>query len=228
MKALFMRRMPGSWGFLMAIAVCLAVAGWGPDPAQATTTYTIAPSDDAYVYNLSPTSNYGTQTFLQIQDVASGVVMMYTYLKFPLADIPDDFTITQARMYLYMYTHNPSTGSELHETGNTWTQTTINWNNKPAVGDLLDTAALTTNGWVYWTVPNADIVLTEDYLYLMLKATGTPSPLAQFWSTEYSVADNHPYLEIQGVPVPLPGAVWLLGTALLGLGLGGYTRRRRP
>jgi hypothetical protein len=219
--------------FLLALTIFIALAGLAPGQAQAA-TYTLNPTDDAYVSSISPTWNFGLSPYPL--NIYTDGYDIYSYLKFDLSSIPNGYVVTQATLHLNMYVHTISgTGAmaELHQANPNWSEGTIKWENQPGFNATVwsyvpltgTTPTGTPDNWVVWTVPNSGIDLIQDQLNLLLKFNDLSfDASATFRPDEYEVANVRPYLEIQANPVPLPGAVWLLGTGLLALA--GLRKRR--
>jgi hypothetical protein len=95
---------------------------------------TFTPVADAYVYQSSPTNNYGTSNLLR----ADGSPIMRSYLRFNIQGI----TGTVTRVTLRVYANSASSsGYHIGEvTSNTWTESTINYNNAPAIGGSIGTS----------------------------------------------------------------------------------------
>ncbi|HEX8457662.1 MAG TPA: carboxypeptidase regulatory-like domain-containing protein [Pyrinomonadaceae bacterium] len=116
----------------------------------------LAPLADAYVRGgTSAASNFGTTAQL-ISRLASSASNTYeSYLTF---EVGQQCTITSVKLRLY---GKLSSGSNLavsvYSVANTaWTETGINWNNKPTAGSLLATANIlnTTAAFYDWDITN--------------------------------------------------------------------------
>ncbi|QEC49121.1 DNRLRE domain-containing protein [Baekduia soli] len=112
-----------------------------PPPPSGTLTFT--PTADAHVKSSSPSSNYGTATTLQIrQGDASNPVTYVTYLKFAVSGL-NGAVPTSARLRLFV-TDASTDGGSVFRVGDAWTETTLNWNNRP----LLPATSVGTAGAV--------------------------------------------------------------------------------
>ena len=94
-----------------------------------------------------------------------------------------------------------------------------------ANGDLLTSGSYIPLSFTLWTDTNegyadwADTVVLQD-----VKAYDNQGNLLD--PTQYTLlSENNVYFDFANTPVPLPGAVWLLGSGLLGLG--GWRRFRK-
>jgi hypothetical protein len=96
----------------------------------------LPPIADAYVRGGSSSgTNFGTATSLVVKQV-SGTTSdtRITYLRFPLVGLGHGVTSARLRLFGQRPTAGPVTDSVFAVAGNTWSETGINWNNKPALG----------------------------------------------------------------------------------------------
>lgn len=95
----------------------------------------LASTADSYVTAQPPTFVYGTQTRLEVQQGSSNSSIKWAYLKFDLSTMP---TISNARIRVYGRVQSvmstPITMAVYPASNTTWSETSINWNNKPAPG----------------------------------------------------------------------------------------------
>lgn len=116
----------------------------------AATTSTFAAAADARVEKASPKKNYGSATSL----VSDASPVVESYLRFALGDI----TGTVQKAVLRLSASNGSADAPaLYGTSNTWTESKINWRNKPARSGavLADVAAVATGAWLEYDVTSA-------------------------------------------------------------------------
>jgi chondroitin AC lyase len=118
---------------------------------------TFAAIDDSRVQQADPTTNYGSGTTLGAdQDAASQIE---SYLKFTIAGLPVGATVTSAKLRLTTNAAdvNSATGNgpRVYQVNDqTWTETGVNWNNKPARASTLtaDTGSLAPGQTVNYDV----------------------------------------------------------------------------
>lgn len=104
---------------------------------------------DTKVNESKPSTNYGTATSIDVDgDVNANV---NGYIQFTVHDVVG--TVENARLRLYA-TNGTVDGPALFASSGDWSETSINWGNRPAlVGDALDNkAAITSNSWVEYDI----------------------------------------------------------------------------
>ncbi len=117
-------------------------------PIPPPVTITLAPTADAYISNNSTSAkktNYGSATSLKID--ASPV--QDSLIKFTVSGVGTR-TVTGAKLRLYVTDASTSGGNFYPITSNTWSESTVTWNNQPAhsttkIGSL---ASVFTGGYV--------------------------------------------------------------------------------
>jgi acetyl esterase/lipase len=110
------------------------------------------PSDDAYVRGGSySASNFGNESVLVIKKGTDGTFFRKSYLKFNLAG--SGITgLQSAKIRLYTSAVVPFEVS-MYETSDNWTESLINWDNAPVIGNLLGSLQVNAVGSYYeWDV----------------------------------------------------------------------------
>src|SRR5215212_2214351 len=113
-----------------------------PTTTPSSGPLTLLPVADSYVRETKPTTNYGNATILR----ADATPVDRSYLRFNVQGLNGAVT----RATLRIFTANTSNiGYEIHGVNdNAWGETTINYNNAPAVGALLrSSGAISINTW---------------------------------------------------------------------------------
>jgi hypothetical protein len=111
-------------------------------------------TEDSYVSQNYPSSNYGAKPELQVRQDAA-LLERYALLRFDFSSIPQGSTVQSARFYAYL-SSAVSTGNarlSIYWVVGGWTESGVNWNNKPSTvltGHYRDLAP--TAGWKYWDV----------------------------------------------------------------------------
>jgi len=162
------------------------------------------PSDDSWIEAEYPAVNHGSDTSLRVK---SDSRTRRSYLKFALGSIPSGKVITSVRLYLYCtyVDANPSVEVYVHETGDSWSEASITWNNAPAVGALVTSTIIYGTGQFYcWDItPYGQAeYLGDKILSVVVKlllddpSQNNPNLARYFASKEYSNTAQDPYLEV--------------------------------
>ncbi len=114
-----------------------------------------SPVADASVYVGNPTANYGT-TDLYVKGTPGGGLTRQSYLRFDLSSFNLNH-VGKATLRLYCIDKqtdaNPVTVDVFSVTDNSWQESVVNWNNKPAFGDKIATTQINSKGAYYeWNV----------------------------------------------------------------------------
>ena len=161
------------------------------------------PAADTWVASSTPTTNYGTSTILGLQP------NVYSYIRFNLSGIPANATVQSAVLRLFVDGPSvPIAGTfNVYQVNTSWSETTMTWNNKPALGSLVAGPVSLNSGsyqnfvlvditslvqqWINGTVTNNGIVLV----------TTTVGSSYAFDSKEATAYSHQPELDIA-----IPGA----------------------
>jgi hypothetical protein len=113
----------------------------------APTTRTILPEADAEVNAGAATTNYATAKLR----TDGGSTPEDTFIRFTVTGVSGP--VQQAVLRLFVYT-GTADGPALYTTSNSWTETTLNWNNRPprTSGATGDKGAIATNTWAEFDV----------------------------------------------------------------------------
>jgi hypothetical protein len=152
-------------------------------PASAATA-TFTPTADTIVNEASPTANTGTSTALRVDGGTDPDVQ--TYLRFSVAGLSGAVQSAKLRLWATSPTAN---GPSVFTTASTWSETTLNWNNRTAlvgsgVGKVTNIA---TSTWAEFDVSS---IVTGNGTYDLVLA-GTSTDGVDFQSRE---ATNKPQL----------------------------------
>lgn len=169
----------------------------------------ITPAADAKVVEGSPAGNYGAATNLYVQSADGGSYQNErAWVQFDLSGrVPSAATITSAKLRLYCYkTEGGDMNASVHQAADdTWTETGITWNNQPAFGAALDTAALVNSHkrvWYAWDVTGAVTAEAggDQVISLVVKPeteSGSTWLTYAFDSKEWDSGSIAPLLEIE-------------------------------
>ena len=217
---------------VMILTILLTAAGMAGNALAATITID-TPTDDVYIHSSRPDQNFNhAAAYENMQLIVNNYLSKYNgLLKFDLTDIPDSAVITNMTFHFYVIPSAIDTVFFSRMADDVWEEDTVTWNSYAAsfagetyLGDLSITSAGVWEGFALnlaaWDVSDD---LADNGLTLML-STGDISGI---WSSGVSIASKErtdaagdhftPYLTVEYTAVPLPPAIWLLGTAMIGL-----------
>jgi hypothetical protein len=153
------------------------------DPATVTVEVTepsqhvvLTPTDDSYVRSNYPADNYGSATTLRTY--RGGSNQTDAYLRFTNTS---GQPVTKAVLRLRVTDGSPAGGTLRSVADTTWTESTLTWNNRPALGDEIGSiGAVTAGTWVELDVTS---LVTGAGTY-SFAVTGLSSDAAFFASSE--------------------------------------------
>ncbi len=134
------------WGYITNQIESRDSVYQGPTLLVKTSAQTINAAADAYVNNKTPTTNYGSATEMQLY--YAWETYRNGYINFNLANVPANQT------FKIRLNAKTTDGSALNlrvvgVTSGSWTESGLNWNNRPTAGTTLATTAIngTTKQW---------------------------------------------------------------------------------
>jgi len=92
----------------------------------------ITPTGDAYTNSVTPTTNYGAKTLLDV-DAASQI----SYIQFDLASIPAAASVSQATLKLYVNSVTTAGSINVDYVNGSWSEGTIDYSNAPPLGSTI-------------------------------------------------------------------------------------------
>ncbi|MFQ5999299.1 MAG: PKD domain-containing protein [Candidatus Bathyarchaeia archaeon] len=157
-----------------------------------------------------PNNNYGSDTRLNVRSDAK---TRRTYIKFDLSSIPSGKSITSAKLYLHCVFANPTSSVQVNvnETGDSWSEGAITWNNAPSVGAFVaSTDVGGVNQSYFWDITSyaqteysGDKILSVVVKFLQDDPSqNNPNYERKFASKENSDVSIRPYLEIVYTTTP--------------------------
>ena len=184
--------------------ICLLCSFLFVLPVKSPSTSVLSPTNDSWIEAEFPAVNHGSDTSLRVRADSR---TSRSYLQFDLNSIPSGKTLTSAKLYLYCtYSDfNPSVQIYVHETGDGWGESSITWNNAPAVGSLVTSISVGGTCQYYcWDITSyaqtqysGDKVLSVVAKLLFDDPTqNNPNYARYFASKEYSGLSKDPYLEV--------------------------------
>ena len=181
---------------LMVPAISLLFVG--PSIASPA-TMTIYPNDDVFVSQHFSDNNYGSSIHLEANGYPSEYI--YSFLKFDLSSL-EASAITSATLRLYCYFVNEEQYGGPRRLGcyevenDDWDESTVTWNDKPLMGNLLD--SVYPGAEPHWE--NFDVTSWVENRKGQLASFGlktTADTLGDHWEAYSKEYDNYdPYLEV--------------------------------
>src|SRR5919109_15524 len=152
---------------------------------------TLSPLADARVKDSSASSNYGTDSNIRTR-LSSSSSNYESYLKFDLSSVSSGISSAKLRLF-----GNPNDTSSLNVptavfavSNTTWTETGINWSNKPAAATSALATVIVTDAvarfyeWDLTSYIQSEQSAGRNVVTLALKAAATSSPYTIFNSKE--------------------------------------------
>lgn len=159
----------------------------------------IYPSEDSWCYENAKTTNYGTDTELDIKFNQSTADYRVTYIKFgDLSTAPHVSSIDKVYLRIYVTTTGDITDGTVYRVSASWTEGGVNWNNRPAVaGDNLATINYNNAGEQLLDITNTvkDWIngVTDNY-GIRLWYAASKERFANIGSRENATVNYRPYL----------------------------------
>jgi hypothetical protein len=161
--------------------------------AEAATTIKLNASNDAYVENTHASTNYGSIGNLRV-GYESSYGIDRSYLKFNLTSIQGK-KVNAASLVLYPV---PPLGSPVVNLywvpDNSWKESTITWNNKPAGTTLLGSKTPSGSNKITFNVTNYINTSQTQNSFLLME--NGENDFVMFYSKDQGNADIAPYLQI--------------------------------
>ena len=137
-------------------------------PTETTSSLTFKAEADAYVQEESPRVNAGTSADLQVIRVPGQSVE--SYIRFNISGVSG--SVQKALLRVYSTTETAEDGPALYTTENTWTETKITWENRPARASRAS-GDLTFVRKFSWMDYDVSALVTGDGMYSFVLAGDT-------------------------------------------------------
>ena len=130
----------------IALALMLALAG-----SALADRASLSPTADAAIYQYAPTTNYGTNTRMEVGCwwTASARYEYRSFVQFDLSSIPTGSEIDACTLYVYGYYYQSPAGdyTASRVTGS-WTESGVTWATQPAISNANEaTINISAQGW---------------------------------------------------------------------------------
>ena len=110
------------------------------------------PEADATVWNSDPTNNMGSYVDIIVRNQPVGLAISRAFLRFNLQGLAGVVTSAVLRLTMTYLDVEPDTHTAAFVSNDSWVETNITWNTKPAMGAVIGS----------WSVPLADVGATVD------------------------------------------------------------------
>jgi len=206
-------KMKYAWAGIFALALVASAYL----EAQASMVFTIPVSEDSWVSQTSPGSNYGSSGYLTVKD-AAGIGQIYLQFSDESLKQLSGTVILSATLYAYQYAgaYTPGDDISAHRVMSDWSADSLTWNNKPAFDTQAPSALALlsgTNAWRKWEGLEGIVAwwLGKDNYGLVLENSSDAQLEelnARFYSSDYATLNKRPYLEVvaEALPETLPKA----------------------
>ncbi|HEY3311707.1 MAG TPA: DNRLRE domain-containing protein, partial [Anaerolineales bacterium] len=164
------------------------------NPVQnlAAVSTSFVPVIDAYVDSASPTTNYGTLTTLR----GDGSPLVHSYLRFNVQGLSG--AVTQATLRIFANSSSNGGYNIQGVSDNTWSESTINYNNAPPLGSILGTYGAFNSG--VWTSVDVTAYITGNGVYNL--ALSVPGVTAISFASRESGANAPQLVVVSGSASP--------------------------
>ena len=163
-----------------------------------TSTVNLTPTEDAYANSAARAVNFGTSASLCSR--GGTVAPAVSYLRFTLPAAPAGKTLTSVGLR-YRTTTLSSAGSavpqKINLASNAWTETDLNWNNKPSLGVAIGkTPAATAPDRPYNATLDAPSVGSKLGTTMTIAVQSGTDDNSWLWSREHANASYRPQLTL--------------------------------
>ena len=175
----------------------------------------LPPVADTYVRNGTPTSNYGSNTTLEVK-LGSATTTREAYLRFAIPPLPGDIRDAMLRVTA-TGTFAAGVHAVAQSTNAAWDELTLNWNNRPGTSNALATwqpqAGLTSSVEISDT---ARMTGANGLLSLRIYATNTTADGLVTYGSREGAANLAPSLAVVSTNGPLLSATQSFSVIVIG------------
>lgn len=151
---------------------------------------TLFATADSYVQQGSPTTNSGTATTMLVQPNTGAVRRALVDFALPLT--PDGCSITAASLKLWTSATGGTRTLNVFQSGGSWTETGVTWNNQPATtGSAASASTTAASSWTSVTVTSIlqAIYAATDYGFIVKDSNEGSGTAAQTYHTRENTND---------------------------------------
>ena len=163
----------------------------------AVQTVALSPTEDTYAVQATTTTNYGTTASMASRGGSSSYA---AYLKFALPTAPAGTTLVGATFSVKTTTDTFAGSVDSHLVSlapSTWTDTTLTWSNRPAIGSSIGSFAPTTlPNTRYSAILDASALSGLSAGPVTLAVSSASTDNLWFWSQNYAATTSRPTLTL--------------------------------
>jgi hypothetical protein len=159
-----------------------------------TTSVSLTPTSDTFANAGAPSTTYAASTVLSSRGSPGAV----TYLRFVLPAAPSGTTLTAAGLTIHTTTDSTAGSTSTHAVtlaSDAWTDTTLTWNNRPALSTALGTVSgATATNATYATVLDPSALVPGTQVTVAISSGGSDG--LSLWSSNFGTVAFRPHLEL--------------------------------
>jgi len=163
--------------------------------AVTNTTTTLLPVADCFAYGTNPSQNYGDSTNLVVKKGSSSSGDRIIYIQFDISG-QNIFSLSSAKVRLYANTVPSSIILTASQTSDSWTEHSITYNTRPAIGTTISSVSVPTAGAYYeWDITSyvvSQLNANDNIISLVFSDLTTDGVIDRFNSKE--ATSNQPQL----------------------------------
>ncbi|MFX1490013.1 MAG: DNRLRE domain-containing protein [Promethearchaeota archaeon] len=130
---------------------------------------TISSIKAASVTALNPDTNYGNDVDLAVGGTLS--TWCKTYIEFDIRNLPSN--IQKVKLILNIYDLDAAMDLDIYIASDSWSESTVTWNNRPSRLETIGTAGITSTGVWSLTLTGVDLTLYGNYITFELDSIDT-------------------------------------------------------
>jgi len=151
---------------------------------------TLTPSGDAHVRGGSAANNnYGGVVLLGVKTASQALQTYWSYIKFDTSGVSGQVASAKLRLFTAL-SSSGSVQTNLYATAATWGETTITWNNKPALGAQLGSFTVANTGYVWFEVDVTAYVQSQQGQAAVAFALVNPAVSSQLVAVQARESSN--------------------------------------
>jgi hypothetical protein len=182
-------------------------------------TKTVSSQKAASVTALNPDTNYGNDVDLAVGGSVS--TWCKTYIEFDIRNLPSN--IQKVKLILDIYDLDATMDLDIYIASDSWSESTVTWNNRPSRLETIGTAGITSTGVWTITLTGVDLTLYGNYITFELDSINT-----DFMFIRSDDTSSPPQIDIQHTPsgptggLPLGAIIGIIVGICAAAGIGSF------